>query len=79
MTIPRIKLPIPLRRTIVKRLNCREVSELISRRHEQPLTTGEKFWLRMHLYLCNGCRNFQHNMQVMRAAMQRYLDQGNDR
>jgi hypothetical protein len=51
----------------------------MSRQHEQPLTFSEKFWLRLHLYVCTGCRNFQNNMQLMRAAMKRYLDQGGDK
>lgn len=79
MTNSRIKLPRPVRRTIVKNLNCRDVSVLISRQHEQPLTTGEKFWLRLHLYICDGCRNLKNNMRVMRAAMKRYLDKDKDR
>ena len=60
----------------MKKLNCKDISVLISRQQDQPLTMGEKFWLRLHLYICNGCRNFAKNMQVMRAAMQRYLDKG---
>jgi len=74
MTLPRIKLPMLVRRTIVKNLNCKDVSVLISRQHDQLLTTGERFWLRLHLYICNGCRNFANNMQVIRAAMKHYLD-----
>ncbi len=79
MTNIRIKLPKPVRRAIVIRLNCREVSELISREHEHPLTTGEKFWLRLHLYICNGCRNFRNNTRLMRSALRCYLNQDKDR
>ena len=78
MAAPRIKLPRPIRRTIVKRLTCKDVSVLISRQHEHPLTTGERFWLRLHLYICAGCRNFQNNVQLMRAAVRRYLERGAD-
>ena len=63
----------------MRRLNCKEVSVLISRQHEYPLTAGEKFWLQLHLYLCSGCRNFQNNMWLMRAALKRYLEQGKDK
>ncbi len=62
----------------MKRLKCKDVAELISRRHEHPLSTGEKFWLRLHLYICTGCRNFENNMTIMRAALKRYLDRGRD-
>ncbi len=63
----------------MKPLTCKQASEALSRRHEQPLTFVERFWLKLHLCLCNGCRNFQNNVQLMRAAMQRYLDQDQDR
>jgi hypothetical protein len=55
------------------------VSELISRQRELPLSAGEKFWLKLHLYICTGCRNFENNMRIMRAAMKRYLDTGKDK
>jgi hypothetical protein len=79
MAIPRIKLPLPVRLGIVKKITCKDVSVLISRQHEQPLSTSEKLWLRLHLYICTGCRNFQNNSRLMRAAMKRFLDQGKDR
>lgn len=78
MPIPRIKLPHPVRLAIAKKLTCKDVSLLISRQHERPLNSGEKFWLRLHLYICTGCRNFQNNTRLMRAAFKRYLDQGKD-
>ena len=62
----------------MKKLTCKEVSVLISRQHEQPLRLSETLWLRLHLYICNGCRNFKNNTLVIRAAMKRYLDQGKD-
>ncbi len=78
MVIPRIKLPQSIRLGIVKKITCKDVSVLISRQHEQRLSTGEKIWLRLHLYICTGCRNFQNNTRLMRAAMKRFLDQGKD-
>jgi hypothetical protein len=74
MPLPRIKLPLPIRRKIVKRLTCKDVSILLSRECEQPLTTGERFWLRLHLYICTGCYNFRNNMNFMRTALKRYLE-----
>ena len=62
----------------MKRLTCKDASALISREHDQPLTAGEKLWLRLHLFICNGCRNFLNNTRVMRSALKRYLDQGKD-
>jgi hypothetical protein len=68
-----------MRLAIVKKLTCKDVSVLISREHEHPLGAGERFWLRLHLYICTGCRNFKNNTQIMRAALQRYLEQDKDR
>ena len=63
----------------MKLLTCKEASESISRRHDHPLTFAERFGLRLHLIVCTGCRNFRNNLQFMRDAMQRYLNQGKDR
>jgi len=76
MPLPRIKLPLPVRKRIVKRLTCKEASVLLSRGHEQPLTTGEKFWLQLHLYICSACHNFKNNLAFMRTAFKRYLERG---
>lgn len=54
--------------------SCREVSELLSQAQERPLTLREKFGLHVHLPLCKGCRNFREQLDVIRAAMRRYLD-----
>ena len=62
----------------MKRLTCKGAFELISRQHEHPLAAGEKLWLNLHLYICTGCRNFRNNARVMRAALKRYLERGND-
>ena len=78
VTIPRVKLPLTIRRSIVRKLNCKDASILLSRQHEFPLATSEKFWLRVHLYICTGCRNFANNLRLMRAAMRRYLDKDAD-
>ena len=62
----------------MKRLTCKGAAELISRQHEHPLTAGEKLWLKLHLYICTGCRNFRNNTRVTRAALMRYLERGSD-
>lgn len=56
------------------KLTCKQVSELVSREHEQPLSWGERFRLRLHLLICAGCRNFRNNVQWIRTAMKAYLE-----
>jgi putative zinc finger protein len=53
---------------------CREASELLSQAQDRPLTLREKFALHVHLPLCEACRNFRTQLDVLRTAMRRYLD-----
>lgn len=55
---------------------CKEVSELLSQSQDRPLRPGEKFGLRIHLLMCDGCRNFGRQLGFIRAAMRRYLERG---
>lgn len=54
--------------------SCREVSELLSKAQERPLNWRERFAVRVHLPLCEACRNFRTQLVFMRAAMRAYLD-----
>ena len=53
---------------------CREVSELLSQAQDRNLTPREKFALYVHLPLCNGCRNFRHQLTFLRRAVRQYLN-----
>lgn len=55
-------------------ITCKEVSELLSQAQDRPLGLGEKFGLKAHLLMCNGCRNFAKQLDFIRAAMKRYLE-----
>jgi len=56
--------------------SCKEVSELLSRAHEHPLSLREKFALYVHLPLCDGCRNFRRQIEFIRAAVKHYVAHG---
>ena len=56
--------------------SCREVSELLSRAHEHPLTFGEKVALYAHLAMCEACRNFRRQLEFLRMAVKRYVEHG---
>ncbi len=55
-------------------LNCKQTSELLSQGQDRPLTTFESMRLRLHLLLCAGCRNFNQQLEFMRAALRHYRD-----
>ena len=52
-------------------LTCKDASHLISKAQEHPLGLGERMGLRFHLWLCDNCRRFEHQVEVLRVAMKR--------
>jgi hypothetical protein len=49
-------------------LNCRQVSHLVSEAQDRRLGLLERWRLRVHLKVCEGCRHFSDHMQFMRQA-----------
>lgn len=54
--------------------SCREVSELLSQGQDRPLSAMERLRVRVHLPLCEACRNFSRQLAFMRAAVRAYLN-----
>lgn len=50
-------------------LNCKDASHLISRRQDRPLSGGERWALRVHLWMCVNCRRFSVQIDLLRRAM----------
>ena len=42
---------------------------MISERQERPLGFGERWGLRLHLWMCISCRRFEGQMALMRQAL----------
>ena len=53
-------------------LDCRHASRLLSLACERELTGEEKAALRRHLDECFMCRNFEAQLEFLRAAARRY-------
>jgi len=49
-------------------LSCKETSRLISQGLDRRLGFGERVALRLHLAICNGCRNFTKQTAFLRRA-----------
>lgn len=47
---------------------CRDISALVSRAMDNRLSLGERLRVRLHLLLCQACRQFAHQMQLLRSA-----------
>lgn len=53
-------------------LTCRQVSHLVSEAYDRRLGLLERWRLRLHLRVCEGCRNFEDNMKFLRSALRRH-------
>jgi len=50
-------------------LTWKDASHLISESHERPLGLWERLGLKMHLWMCVGCRRFERQMTLLRLAV----------
>lgn len=54
-------------------LNCRQTSELMSQALDRRLGFRERLGLRLHLLVCNGCRNARKHLLFIRDACAAWL------
>lgn len=52
-------------------LNCKEASRLLSRENDEPLPAPERARLRLHLVVCDACRNVEEQLSFLRQAMRK--------
>jgi hypothetical protein len=57
------------------KLNCKDVSRLISDGQDQDLPPTERAKLRLHFVICEACRNVDEQMQFIRRAMKKLGDE----
>ena len=58
----------------MKLLSCKETARLLSQGEDRGLAFGERVALRVHLAICDGCRNVRDQFKFLRRAMQRLAD-----
>ena len=58
-------------------LSCEETTRLLSQGADRDLAFGERIALRVHLAICNGCRNVSAQFKFLRSAVQRLADHEN--
>jgi len=59
-------------------LSCKETSRLLSQGEDRKLGFGEQVALRVHLAICNGCRNVDAQFKFLRSAVTSLSLDGND-
>ena len=55
-------------------LSCKETSRLLSRGEDRKLAFGERVALRVHLVICDGCRNVRDQFKFLRRAVHALAD-----
>ena len=55
---------------------CKEVHRLTSEGLDRELTVVERARVQMHLLVCNACRNFTDQMNLIRKAMRKLAPDG---
>lgn len=61
-----------IRHALAHMLSCKDVSRLLSRQQEQPLSAFTRWRLKLHLAACDGCAGFSRQVDFLREAMRRY-------
>lgn len=49
-------------------MKCKDATHLVSEALDRPLARGERFRLRVHLFICHYCNDFSRQMRFLRRA-----------
>jgi predicted anti-sigma-YlaC factor YlaD len=55
-------------------LSCKKTARLLSQRMDRDLAFGERVALRLHLAICDGCRNVSDQFKFLRQAVRGLAD-----
>ena len=56
-------------------MNCQTATQLLSQALDGQLDLSERAPLRLHLWMCTGCREFKGNLADMRVLAQAFAQQ----
>ncbi|HTD91876.1 MAG TPA: zf-HC2 domain-containing protein [Burkholderiales bacterium] len=56
------------------RLTCKEATALVSQGLDRRLSLWERCMLKIHLLVCDACRNFVRQADFIRRAVKRLAD-----
>jgi len=59
-------------------MNCDQATRLMSEGQERHLSASERTTLRMHTWICVGCRNYKGQLGFMRRAMKTFAQREDD-
>lgn len=53
----------------MKRLTCKEATQLVSQGLDRKLSWGDRLSLRLHLFMCEACARFKRQLEFLRTAV----------
>jgi hypothetical protein len=59
-------------------MNCEQATRMMSESQERDLAMSERTVLRMHKWICSGCRNFGGQLGFLRQAMKGFADRSGE-
>jgi hypothetical protein len=51
------------------RVSCRQATALLVAQEDRRIAMSDKVALRLHLYACKACPNFEQQLLIMRQSM----------
>jgi len=59
---------------MVKLLNCKQTSQLVSQSLDRRLSLRERIAVRVHLCICKYCRRFSRQLSAIRISLRRMTE-----
>lgn len=53
-------------------ITCKDAHRLLIQRQDRPLGWRQRWSLRLHLAICQACRRFSGQVDLLRQAVRRY-------
>ncbi len=63
---------------MMRLLNCKQATKLMSEALDRPLDLSDRAALRLHALICKGCRNYRRQLRLLRQACADYPEQEAD-
>jgi hypothetical protein len=54
------------------RITCQRASRLLCQQQDEPLPFGKRLRLRIHLMVCDACRNVSRQLASIRLGLQKW-------
>jgi len=53
-------------------MHCKHATSLMSQAQDRQLTLTERLRLRFHMVICNGCANYNKQLDIIRKTIKKF-------